>query len=127
MKKISIKHLSNNHSDWLRALDFYKQEVSLLKERLTEIAGKNTGGDTLAQVEHFENQFKVQADNIDTLSHNIRQTLAETALELQQDHIGYVDENLLMRHDKLQHDFDAEEKVVLDLRKEFNRFAATWM
>jgi hypothetical protein len=38
--KISIKHVSNEHSDWLRALDFYKEELNVLKTRLTEVAGK---------------------------------------------------------------------------------------
>lgn len=127
MKKISITHFGNKHSDWLRALDFYKQEINILRNRLTEIAGKNTAAEPAKQVEHFENQFKIQVDNIDRLSHDIRENVAETTSQAKGANAGYIDGHLFNRHESLEEAFSAEEKLVAEMRHEFNRFAAEWM
>lgn len=119
--------MSNAHSDWLRALDFYKQEVAILKERLTEIAGKNTEHEMLHKVEHYENQFTVQQDNIDRLVHDIRLNIASTSNELQHSPAGYIDATLLARHNSLHQAYLAEEKAVNDLRHDFYEFAVEWM
>ncbi len=52
----SIKHLTNEHNDWLRGLSFYKDELQILKNRLTEIGGKNTGSEAVSMLNHYENQ-----------------------------------------------------------------------
>ncbi|MBL7718748.1 MAG: hypothetical protein JNL72_07925 [Flavipsychrobacter sp.] len=127
MKKVSITHIDNRHNQWLRSLQFYKNELQFLKGRLTEIGGKNTGDEVLRQVEHFENQFKVQADNIDRLSHDIRLNIQEAGRQLQQSSAGYVDSNLITRHEQLDDAFLTGEKTINELRQEFNRFSATWM
>ena len=55
MKEINIKHISNLHSDALRGLDFYKQEIGILKKRLEEIAADNTGHEVAESIERFQN------------------------------------------------------------------------
>jgi hypothetical protein len=40
MNKISITHVSNAHNRWLRSMEFYKQEIDILKGMLAEIAGR---------------------------------------------------------------------------------------
>ena len=127
MKHISIKHLNNQYNDQLRSLDFYKKELGILRERLTEIAGKNTGLPVLKEVEHYENTFKVQINNIDELSHNIRSNIAEIAKEAREEHAGYISESLIRNLESLTHDFNAEEQAIGELRQSFNRFSAAWM
>ena len=127
MKHISIKHLNNQYNDQLRSLDFYKNELGILRDRLTEIGGKNTGAEILKEVEHYENAFKVQINNIDELSHNIRLNIAEIAKEAQEEHAGYISEPLIRNLEDLTHDFDAEEQTISELRQSFNRFSAAWM
>lgn len=127
MKKVSITHMSNKHNDWLRALDFYKQEINILKGRLTEIAGKNSATDVLKQVEHYENQCTIQSDNIDRLCHNINENVSEAGRQAHDSGAGYVDADLLATHDELEKAFTREEKTVNILRHEFNQFAAMWM
>jgi hypothetical protein len=127
MHKVSISYFNNSHTDWLRALDFYKHELGVLKNRLTEVAGKNTAPEVMKEVEHFENQFKVQVDNIDRLKHNINSNLSATGKELQANKAPYIDPSLLSEHNKLDAMFHMEEKIVNGLRQQFNRFAAEWM
>jgi len=127
MKKVSIKHLGNSYGDWLRALVFYKQELDILKERLTEIVSKNTNADLLKQVEHFENQLKVQNNNIDNLHHDIELMVTSAAIEIRQSTSAYVDESLIKRYSELQMQFECEERLISQLRHEFNEFAIEWM
>lgn len=126
MSMTSIKHLDNEHNDWLRALDFYKQELSILKGRLTEVAGKNTGDEASQQADHFENQIKIQVTNIDTLRHDINTNLAKVADEVK-DNAGHIEGGLIAEHNALRDRYIAEEKVINELRHEFNRYAAKWM
>lgn len=127
MHKINITHVNNAHNDWLRALDFYKQEISIMKQRLTEIAGKNTVPGVGSKVEHFENQFKVQRDNIDRLEHHINLNIKGMSNELQNGPTNYVDDVLLAKHNTLGQQYQAEEKTINELRQEFNHFATEWM
>lgn len=127
MEKISIAHMSNAHNDWLRGLDFYKQEIGILRNRLTEVAGKNSHPEVLKQVEHYENQFEIQKENIHRLRHDIKSNIKMTASDANSGHAGYVDGALLNYHFDLGEKFESEEKTVQELRQEFNQFAAAYM
>ncbi|MEI8280318.1 MAG: hypothetical protein WCG87_11185 [Bacteroidota bacterium] len=127
MNKISITHFGNAHNQWLRSLDFYKGELRILKTRLTEIAGKNTAADVMTKVEHFENQFKVQTDNIDRMLHDINMNMTAIGKQAQSSSAGYVDGVLLVQHNELNQKYRMEEKTINDLRHDFNDFAAAWM
>ncbi len=126
MSKTSITHVNNEHNDWLRALDFYKTELGILKGRLTEVAGKNTGDEASKGAEHFENQLKIQVTNIDTLRHDINENLAKIADDAAHS-AGHVEQELIAQHDALRDRYIAEEKTINELRHEFNRYAAKWM
>lgn len=124
--KVSIKHVNNEHNDWLRALSFYKDELSVLKNRLTEVASKNNGKEVEILMNHYENQIKLQTTNIDTLRHSINEVLNQMAAQAK-DSAGYMDEKLLAEHNKLREKYIVEETIVNALRHEFNAFAAKWM
>lgn len=106
------------HSDWLRTLEFYKEEIKILQHRLEEVNAKNTGTDVRAGVEHFQNQFIVQRNNIDELRHRVHQH-ADKAL--------HEDPEKMPEHQQLNQDIRVFEEVVQDLRKEFNLFLSKWM
>jgi hypothetical protein len=124
--KVSITHISNEHNDWLRSLDFYKQEIGILKNRLEEVAGKNTENTVAAQVEHFQNQFIIQTDNIDTLRHNINENLSKISTQAEAG-VGYVEKELAEEHNNHRDSFMSTEHTINGLRHDFNRFAAQWM
>ena len=127
MDKISVTHISNAHSDWLRGLDFYKQEIKILKSRLTEVASKNSHPDVMKQVEHYENQFEIQRENIHRLSHDIKSNIKVVAVESKASSASYIDGVLLSQHHTLGQKFETEERTVNELRQEFNQFASEWM
>ncbi len=123
----SIKHLTNEHNDWLRGLSFYKDELQILKNRLTEVASKNTGSDAVNMMNHYENQVTLQTTNIDTLRHDINSNLETIVAQLNDNTPGYIDTQLVDKHNTLRDNYFTQEKVVNELRHEFNRFAAKWM
>jgi phosphoenolpyruvate carboxylase len=127
MKKVNISHVSNQHNYWLRSLNFYKTEISILKGILTEIAGKNSGTDVLKEVEHFENQFKIQNINIDRLSHEIHVNIDGISKQAQQHNAGYIDESLQVTHIALGERFENEEKIIHEIIRTFRKFAEQWM
>ncbi len=126
MDKVSNKHLNNEHRDWVRSLAFYKEQIVLLKERLTELAKQGSKEDIPIQLDHFENQFKIQQTNIDTLSHNIRSFLHHAADQAAAND-GFVERDLFNEHEELRDQFIQEEKTIHELRHDFNKFASKWM
>ncbi len=127
MTKEKISVISDEHQSWLSALVFYKDELNVLRERLTEIASKNTSKELLAHVEHYENSITLQQENIDILKHDINHNLTEIAKQLQTNKAGYVDNDLHKLHSEQKDRFEATEKVIGELRHDFNRFAVRWM
>lgn len=126
MAHISVSHLSHEHTDWLRALDFYEDELDILENRLAEVAGKNNGREAMAGIEHFQNQFVIQRNNIDEIRHSINENLSKIAADVKVS-AGHVDYELVEEHDSLREDYIGLEKVINELRHEFSRFLAKWM
>lgn len=124
--KVNIKHLNNLNGDCLRGLEFYKQELEILQRRLDEIASRNTGKDVLIQVDHFQNQFIINLNYIDELYHNIHVNDEIIGNQLKKGSV-FIDHVVADDHHRLYNEYLNEEKIVNELRHEFNRFAAKWM
>ncbi len=118
--------LSTEHNDWLRSLDFYNDELKILKARLTQVAGKNTGAEASEDAEIFENRLDIQLKNIYDLSHDIRRHLANIAVQAKEK-AGHIETRMLDEHAELREHYIALEKTVHDLRHEFYRYASKWM
>ena len=127
MIKENISAMSDEHTSWLSALGFYKQELDVVKKRLTEVAGKNSSKEVGAEIEHFENQLAIQKENIDKLIHNINENLAKSAEQAMANSAGYVDAELLKENTRQKESFMTEEKIVNELRQDLNRFLSKWM
>ncbi|MBS1687499.1 MAG: hypothetical protein JSS96_02145 [Bacteroidetes bacterium] len=126
MSDISIQKIDHSYNEWLNSLDFYLQEIGILKERLTEIGGKNTSQDVSKELEHYENQFTVQRDNMERLKHNIRSSIHNMSDEAKKG-AGHVNGAFQDQFSQLKALYEHEETVVNELRHNFNRFSADWM
>lgn len=69
--KTSLNYLHHQSTEWMREVTFYKEELNVLKTRLEDVVARNTDTEVLAQVDHFENKFKVLSNNLDILKHDI--------------------------------------------------------
>ncbi|MGB0851359.1 MAG: hypothetical protein ACPGTP_08920, partial [Bacteroidia bacterium] len=75
------KYLHEIHSenkDWIKALDFARDEIETYRNRLGEVTSKNTKTEVLASAEHFQNQFIRHCEVIDELKHDINEEEKKT-------------------------------------------------
>jgi hypothetical protein len=93
---------------------------------LEEIANDNTSAGVLQQIEHFQNQLIIHSNIIDELSKLININMWSIECQLTEAN-PFVDESLANENEKLNTQYKTEEKMINDLRHEFNRFAAEWM
>jgi len=126
MSFTTVGHCGNDHAAWLKSIEFYEGEFDILKARLLEIAGKNSGTEVSQQVEHFQNQFIVQRNNIDVLKQHIHEHDGKVSKEALA-HSGKMDTAFVHQHQDLKEEFDSKEKVINGLRHEFNQFLSKWM
>ena len=126
MEKEFIYDQHQKHQDWLSRLDFYKEEIQILKERLQEITSKNNAPEVLVDVERFQNQFIVQRNNIDELAHSIKVHEAKIVKEIEKNPVA-VEHRKMEAHEE-EEDFMAYfEKNFSELRDNYKHFAAKWM
>jgi len=123
-ENIYTQHAEN--ADWMNRLAFYKEEITILKELLAEIAQKNTSQETLKTVEHFQNQFIVQRNNLDELAHNIKMHEHKLEQEIDLNPVA-VDHRKMEYHQAEKEFIDYFEANFNTLRQEFKTFAAQWM
>ncbi|MBA3707067.1 MAG: hypothetical protein H0W84_14540 [Bacteroidetes bacterium] len=79
-----IDQLRVEHQLWASAIELYTDELKIFQNWLEEIAVKNMSIEVRKQIEHFQNQFIIQKEQLDILNHetNIHeQWLAELAKE----------------------------------------------
>ncbi|MDE3250292.1 MAG: hypothetical protein KGO82_16645 [Bacteroidota bacterium] len=126
MSYTTVAHCGNEHASWLKSIAFYEEEFDRMKQQLLELASKNTGHELMAQVEHFQNQFILQRNNTDELKHAIREHDMLVGAEASA-HAGKIELATATNHNKVREEFLGIEKVVNDLRHEFNAFLSKWL
>lgn len=126
MTYTDVSHCGNDHAEWLKSIDFYKGEFNILNKRLQEVAQKNTSADAMAWVEHFQNQFVVQRNNMDELKHSIHVHEDKVATD-SREHAGKIETGLVKEHVTIREQLENHEKIIKELRQEFNQFLSKWM
>jgi hypothetical protein len=126
MSTKSISELHAEHTEFLNKLNFYKDEIALMRNRVEEVAGKNSNKEVLAHIEHFQNQLIIQRNNIDELSHAVKDHDSYLENRVKENPVSsdvrQVNDHPLMRDNVLQF-----EKVFNELRHELNSFLSKTM
>lgn len=121
-----ISHVSNEHSDWLRGIDFYKDEIHILENRLSEVSQKWTKTEVKAEVEHYQNQFIIQKANLEDLQSGIKQHEVHMSNDAQNKAL-HLSNNTLAEHDNMRERYQSLERTIVDLRHDFNKFLSRYM
>lgn len=122
----NLTRVSAEHNEWLKGLDFYRDDISILEKRLLEVASANTGSEVGRGVEHFQNQFIIQRNTIDELRHGIREHMSAFGRTVASDEPGGESKHAA-GHGQLQDGYASFEKVMNELRQEFNAFLSRWL
>jgi hypothetical protein len=124
--QIALVDLHLEHKEWLNKLLFYKDDLKIMQIRLDEIASKNNHQEVLVFVERFQNQFKIQNEQIDFLKHDIKQ------------HVNNIEESIInnpiaSNHRKMDDHAEERQKMIrfeelfAELRKDLLSFLSKWM
>ncbi|AXY74060.1 hypothetical protein D3H65_08725 [Paraflavitalea soli] len=101
-------------------ISFCRDELKIYQRRLEEVVSKNTGKDILAQVEHFQNQFILQGEQLDVLEHKVNLRRNELEKLGKDPAIGA----LRVPEGGLEDELKATEQNHTETRKQFYRFLA---
>ena len=71
-KHLFISDLHFSFKLWANEMAFFNQEIELFEGYLAEIAKRWTAQEVLAELEHFQNQFIVQREEAELLTHDIK-------------------------------------------------------
>jgi len=126
METKKVYALHEEHKEWLSKISFYRDELKVMQTRISEIASKNTSKEVLSQVEHFQNQFIVQKNNMDELAHSINEHENYLIKKAKEDSTA-IDHKSVNDHPKMRDSFESFEKVITELRKELNNFLSKTM
>ncbi|MFA9212287.1 MAG: hypothetical protein ACEQSR_00370 [Candidatus Methylacidiphilales bacterium] len=123
------KHLTElhaEHKEWLNKLSFYKDDLTVMQSRLDEVASKNSSKDALVMIEHFQNQFKIQNEQIDILKHDINQHSANIESSISNNPVAS-DHRTMEDHAPERERMERFEELFASLRKDLFGFLAKWM
>lgn len=117
----ALAYFHADHLRWQNELAFAKQELSIFNHRLEQVVVNTGDKETLAEVEHFQNQFIREQEVIDTLMHEVGVEEQKISLLAQQDNtsIGQFD---MERHLALADEMVMFSRLYADLRHTFNKF-----
>ena len=121
-----ISRISNEHSDWNRGSAFYLDEISILSNRLQEISIVYSNEEVKSQVEHFQNQFIIQKNNLEELKkkiNNHEHHLSQDAIH----HAQHLTKETIEEHDQLRGEYMDLVKVIVELKHDFYKFVASYM
>ena len=102
-------------------LEFFKQENSFLKTRLSEVLDHNSDINFLALAEQFQNKFILKDEYIDELRHDINQHNQHLVDSTK----NAVDNKLTKQQEKLRNEMEFFEKDFNKLKNEFNKYLST--
>ncbi|MBD80438.1 MAG: hypothetical protein CL840_16095 [Crocinitomicaceae bacterium] len=124
-KAIFIGDLHFEHEMWKRELLFCKDELNFLTNRLEEVVIMHDEPELMREVEHFQNQFILQNQNIDQFTHDINKKEHELAV-FAKDHPVAIDHVHFDDHTKLRNNMEGFAKTYNIMKQEFRVFIAKW-
>ena len=124
--KQTLAVLHTEHSEWMKKLLFYEDELNVMLRRLAEIADRNTKTEVMARLEHFQNLMIVQKEQLDILKHGIREHEQGLADEVRRwpvasDHRKFPD------HEDQRERMLRYGQLFEEMRTEFKYFVSEWM
>ena len=126
MDKKKIFQLHSEHNEWLNRLDFYKQDIKFLADRVEEISAKNSDKEVLALCEHYSNSLDIQLNEAQKLKHAIKNHEKLVKQEIHLNPIA-VDHRSMDDHAQEREAIERFELIFTELRKELLRFFSKWM
>lgn len=125
-KAVYMSDLHFEHVTWKRQLDFEKDDLKFLQERLQEVANDWTSEEVLSMVTQYQNKFLRHNEVIDGLLNDIQQSEKELSEFAKENPIAS-DEIKMKDHAKMRDKVETQNKMYAEMKQDFVRFLAKTM
>ena|SRR5947209_928048 len=115
MVQTDISQLAAECADWRQILRNYRDEYQSCEKALLEMCKKSLSKDHFTQVEHFQNQFDIQLQNI----HDLKLDIKSHERKVRQ---ADTEEGVYANHEQLLNEFLSLENTLQELRDDFRNF-----
>ncbi len=105
---------------WKRLLDFFIQENSFLKTRLSEVVDRETDRLFIAQAEHFQTEFILKDEYVHDIERDIKEQEKQLKSALTQKTVP--DYKTCKKQEKLRNEMTSLEKEFSHLKTQFNKY-----
>jgi hypothetical protein len=119
-------NISSEKSAWLRGIEFYQDEIIIMRKRLQEISTNNTAREVKRKIEQFQNQFDVHEEQLRKLRIAVKNHAAHIVDDFT-DHHGQLEKSTVIEHDTMRDDYVNTEKLFNEMRHDFNRFLSKYL
>ncbi len=118
--------ITSEKSSWLRGIEFYQDEIKIMRNRLSEVSNANTARELKKKVEQFQNQFNVHEEQLKKLKHAVNNHAIHISNDFENHH-GQLERGTLIEHDTMRDDYVNTEKLFNEMRHDFNRFLSKYL
>jgi hypothetical protein len=119
-------NVSSEQNSWLRGIEFYQDEIKIMRKRLSEVSLANTARELKKTVEQFQNQFEVHEEQLQKLKHAVNSHSTHISNDFENHH-GQLERATLTEHDTMRDDYVNTEKLFNEMRHDFNRFLSKYL
>jgi subtilase family serine protease len=118
----SIRELHFDHELWLIEMAFWKQEIEVLDKYLAAVNASYSDTVVRAEVEHFQNQFIIQLNFINSLKNDVK--AQEALISLLEKDIS----NKKLQQKKADDEYDirdrmlTNQKLYVELKQSFKKW-----
>ena len=119
-------NITSEKSSWLRGIEFYEDEIKIMRKRLSEISNANTAREVKKNVEQFQNQFNVHDEQLRKLRHSVNNHAINISNDFE-NHNGQIERTTVTEHDTMRDDYVNTEKLFNEMRHDFNRFLSKYL
>jgi histone H3/H4 len=119
-------NITSEKSSWLRGIEFYQDEIKIMRNRLSEISNANTAREVKKKVEQFQNQFNVHEEQLKKLRHAVNSHAVKISTDFE-NHNGQIERVTVTEHDTMRDDYVNTEKLFNEMRHDFNRFLSKYL
>ena len=117
---IKIEQFLHENTTWKRLLDFFVQENSFLKTRLSEVVDKENDALFIIEAERFQNEFILKDEFLQDMRRDIKEQ--QSKLQSLQHNKQEADSRITKRQQKLRNEISFLEKDFPTLKNKFNKY-----
>ncbi|MDF2188978.1 hypothetical protein [Paraflavitalea sp. CAU 1676] len=120
MVTTDVAQLSRECNAWRETLRSWRDEFGQLKNKLIDVAARQTTKEDLLEVDHLDNQLHIQLINIHDLKHAIKSHFRQIESETVK---GQIQDDTASHHESLYDEYQQLEHTLQEVKQEFKDFA----